>query len=96
MSDDGGVRETETCGGLESVAGVTVTYETMSCVSMTQQRAVKRVICATTPSSGRPNLRLTFSSCEAGCGATWVVGEVAYEAETACGEEGARWESAQP
>lgn len=49
VSDDGGVQETETCGGLESVAGVTVTYEKMSCVSVTQQRPVKHVIRATAP-----------------------------------------------
>lgn len=87
VSDDGGVRETETCGGWESVAVVTVTYEKMSRVSVTQQTPVKHVIC---------NLQLTFSSCGAGCGATWVAGEAACEAETACGEEGARSESAQP
>lgn len=87
MSDDGDVRETETCGGLESVAEVTVTYKQTSRVSVTQQTAVKHVIC---------NLQLTFSSCGVGCGATWVAGEAACEAETACGEEDARWESAQP
>lgn len=41
MSDDGGARETETCGELESVGGVTETYDKMSCVSMTQLRPVK-------------------------------------------------------
>lgn len=41
MSDDGGAQETETCGGLENVGGVTETYEKMSCVSMTQLRPAK-------------------------------------------------------
>lgn len=95
-SDDGGARETETCGGLESVSAVIVTYEKMSCADVTQQRPVKHVIRTTTPNSGARDFQLTSSSCEAGCGATWAAGVVAYEAGTACGEEGARWESARP
>lgn len=85
VSDDGGVRETETCGGLESVGGVTETYEKMSCVSMTQLRPVKH-----------DSHHITFFSCGAGCVATWVAGEVTCEAGTAYGEGGARWEWAQP